>query len=173
MNTFVLIQILGTITLVLSIVALQQRKKENFLLLYIISNSVFALQYFLTNKITGAIIVIVVIIRGFVFLYYKKKNLKPSTSVLIIFQIIVIVSAYFTWQNAMSIIPLITTMFTTWGNWQDNMKYTRITALFAQACWVAYDFTAGMYTGMMTNMFNAVSSAVAIWRYDRKSKERV
>jgi len=68
-NTSVLVQILGTITLIISIIALQQRKKENFLSLYIISNSVFALQYFLTNKITGAIIVIIVIIRGFVFLY--------------------------------------------------------------------------------------------------------
>ena len=172
MNTFIFVQILGAITLVISITALQQRKKENFLLLYIFANSIFALQYFLTNRITGAAVVIVVIIRGMVFLYYKKRGLKPSFAVLILFQTVVLIFAYLSWQNALSIIPLVTTMTTTWGNWQDSMKYTRRAALFAQVCWMAYDFTAGMYTGMMTNGFNAISNVIAMWRFGLRLQSR-
>ena len=171
MDNFIFVQILGIITLILFVVSLQQRKKENFLLLQMIGTLLFIVQYILTNKITGAIIFTIVVIRGLVFYCYKKKDLKPSLIVLIIFQIVLLFSTYFSWQNMLSIIPYTATAVKTWGTWQDDMKWTRRASLFCQGSMIAYNLTASMYTGALTEVCALASTIIAIWRYDfRKDK---
>ena len=171
MDSFVFVQILGILTLIIFVVSLQQRKKETFLLLQTFGTLLFVIQYILTNKITGAIIFTIIIIRGLVFYYYKKKDLKPSFAVLILFQITLLISAYFSWQNILSVIPLIATAAKTWGTWQDDMKWTRRTSLLGQSVMIIYNLSAFMYTGALTEICNLASTSVAIWRYDfRKDK---
>ena len=166
MDSFLLVQILGIITLIIFVVSLQQRKKENFLLLQTSGTLIFIIQYIMTDKITGAIIFSVVAIRGLVFYYYKKKNLKPSVIILVIFQIALLISTYFSWQNILSVIPLIATSAKTWGTWQNDMKWTRRTSLLGQACMIIYNLSALMYTGALTEVCNFTSTLIAIWRYD-------
>ena len=166
MDTFVFVQIFGVLTLILFVVSLQQRKKENFLLLQTFGTLLFIIQYILTGKITGAIIFIIVAIRGLVFYYYKRKNLKPSLKILVGFQIILLISTYFSWQNLLSIIPYTATAVKTWGTWQDDMKWTRRASMFCQSFMIIYNLSASMYTGALTEIFALTSTLVAIWRYD-------
>jgi len=172
LNSFVFVQILGIITLILFVVSMQQRKKESFLLLQTAGTLLFIVQYIMTGKITGAVICTIAGIRGLVFFYYKKKNFKPSAAILIVFQAVLLAAAYFTWQNILSIIPLVSTFVKTWGTWQDDMKWTRRTSFVAQSIMVIYNLTASMYTGVLTEVCNATSTLVAIWRCDfRKDKK--
>jgi uncharacterized membrane protein len=172
LDNFILVQILGIITLILFVVSLQQRKKETFLLLQIAGTFLFIIQYILTNRITGAILFTIVVIRGVVFYLYKKKDLKPSVAVLIIFQAALLVSTYFSWENIISIIPYIATVVKTWGAWQDDMKWLRRASLVCQIFMIAYNLTASMYTGALTELCALASTAVAMWRYDfRKNIE--
>ena len=166
MDYFILVQILGILTLIIFVISLQQRKKETFLLLQTGGTLLFILQYILTGRVTGAVIFIIVAIRGIVFYYYKKKNLKPSTAILIVFQIILMVATYFTWQNILSIMPLIATVAKTWGTWQDDMKWIRKTSVISQSSMIIYNLTASMYTGALTEVCNLTSTLIAIWRYD-------
>ena len=166
MNSFVLVQVLGMITLVLFVISLQQRTKESFLLWQTVGTLIFVFQYLLTNKITGAITFAIVAIRGLVFYYYKKRGLNPSTVVLVAFIAILSIATYFSWQNVWSIIPLIATTAKTWGTWQDNMKLTRKTSLLGQSCMIVYNLTATMYTGALTEICNLASTLIAMWRFD-------
>ena len=168
MNNFVLVQILGAITLIIFVASLQQRKKESFLLLQTTGALLFVAQYILTGRTTGAVIFTIVAIRGAVYCYYKKNNLAPSRTVLIAFMVAVVAAAYFTWQNIFSALPLVTTLAKTWGTWQDNMKLVRKSSLFAQCGMTIYNLSAGMYTGALTEACNLTSSLIAIWRYDRR-----
>jgi len=152
---------------------MQQRKKENFLLIQTVGTLLFILQYILTEKYTGAILFSITLIRGLVYYYYKKKNLKPSLKILVIFQVALIISTYFSWQNILSIIPFIATVSKTWGTWQDDMKWVRRTSLLAQGIMIIYNISAAMYTGAITEVCNSISSIIAIWRYDiRKVKSQ-
>ena len=110
-------------------------------------------------------------VRNFVYFYYAKKGLKPSVPVLLISQIVILVSAIFTWQNALSLLPLSLALTTGWGLWQSNMKYSRRTLLFAKTVTTIYNFAAGAYTGMIESTFEAISITVAMWRLDRKPKK--
>jgi len=171
LDNFIFVQILGIITLILFVISLQQRKKENFLLFQIVGTLLFILQYILTNKYTGAILFTIVLIRGLVFYYYKKKDLKPSLIILIIFQVALGISTYFSWQNILSIIPLIATSAKTWGTWQDDMKWIRRTSLLSQSIMIGYNLSAFMYTGALTELCNLISTIIAIWRYDLRKKK--
>ena len=166
LDIFILVQILGIITLVMFVISMQQRKKESFLLLQTLGTIFFVTQYILTDKITGAVIFSIAAVRGIVFFYYKKKNLKPSRTVLIVFLAVLSVSTYFTWQSMLSIVPYISTVARTWGTWQDDMKWARRTSFLAQTCMIIYNVAAAMYTGALTEACNSVSSLIAIWRYD-------
>ena len=171
MDNFIFVQILGIITLILFVVSLQQRKKETFLLLQIAGTLLFVVQYILTNRITGAILFTIVVIRGVVFYFYKKKDLKPSIAILIIFQAALLLSTYFSWENIISIIPYLATVVKTWGAWQDDMKWLRRASMLCQILMIAYNLSASMYTGALTEVCALTSTMVAMWRYDfRKNK---
>ncbi len=171
MNSFIIVQALGAATLILSVVSMQFRRKETFLLLQMLGALLFIVQFILTGMYTAAAMFVVAAVRGVVYYYFKKKSLKPSLAVLLIFQSALVVSAYFTWQNAWSIIPVGTTMLKTWGTWQDDMTLVRATTLVTQLCMIAYNLTAAIYTGALTEALNAVSSTVAVWRYDIRRKQ--
>ena len=173
MDSFVFVQILGIITLFLFIVSLQQRKKENFLLFQIAGTLIYILQYIFTRRYTGAILFTIVLVRGLVFYYYKRKDLKPSIIILIVFQVTLGISTYFSWQNILSIIPFIATAAKTWSTWQDNMKWTRKTSLLSQGGMIIYNLSASMYTGALTEAGNLVSTVIAIWRYDIRKKGEI
>ena len=170
MNNFILVQILGLITLILFVISLQQRKKETFLLLQTCGTIFFIAQYILAGRITGATVFTIVAVRGLVFFYYKKKDLKPSKMVLIAFQAILSIAVFLTWQNILSVLPLVATVAKTWGTWQDNMKWIRLTSVISQSSMIIYNFTASMYTGALTEICNLTSTLIAIWRYDFRKK---
>jgi len=71
---FIIVQILGILTLILFVISLQQRKKETFLLLQTAGTLLFIFQYLLTGRYTGAVLFAIVLIRGLVFYYFKKKE---------------------------------------------------------------------------------------------------
>ena len=173
LNTFVLVQILGIITLIFFVVSLQQRRKEIFLLLQIFGTLFYIVQYILTEKYTGAILFSVVVARGIVFYIYKKKDRKPSLKILLIFQAALLTSTVLSWQNALSLIPYLATGVKTWGAWQDDMKWVRRASAFCQILTVAYNLTAAMYTGALTEICSLSSTFVAMWRYDLKKDNKI
>jgi len=168
-----LVEILGIITIIIFVVSMQLRKKEHFLLLQTFGTVLFVIQYIMTGKNTGAVLFIIAVIRGLVYFYYKKKNLKPSLIVLIVFMSAVLISTYITWQNMLSILPFISSVARTWGTWQDDMKWARRTSFLGQSCMIIYNLTGSepMYAGALTEFCNCASSLIAMWRYDFRKKK--
>ena len=171
MDDFILVQIFGVMTLIFYVASLQQSKKEAFLLLQMGGALFFVAQYALTNRITGVVTFSIIVVRSIVFYLYKRKGIKPSLKVLILFLSIIVVATYFSWQNALSVLPFVSTLGKSWGTWQDEMKWMRRTSLFAQSCMIVYNVTAAMYTGTFTEVCNLTSTTIAIWRYDIRKKK--
>jgi len=170
MNIFIIVQILGLITLAVFVISLQQSKKENFLLFQVIGTFLFIVQYILTDRYTGAILFSIVLIRGMVYYFYKKKGLAPSLKIMLMFQAALGVAAVLSWQDVFSAFALVATATKTWGTWQDNMPRLRASSMLAQVCMVVYNLSAAMFTGAVTEGFTLVSTAVAIRRYDVRKK---
>lgn len=168
---FILAQICGLIILILTVISVQFKTKEKIVMCFVFANVVAAVQYFLLSAFTGAVISVINAIRCIVFYYYKKKEMKPSLIILVIFELIAIISGIFTWQNIWSLIPIIVTVIYTYGLWQDNVTVIRITTGIAGFGWAIYNIIVMAYVGAVQEISQLGSSVIAIVRNKEKIKE--
>lgn len=166
---FILAQIMGFIALILTVISVQFKTKEKIVMCMTIANIVVAIQYFLLNAITGTVIAIINAIRCIVFYYYKKKNMKPSLIILIVFELFAIISGIYTWQNIWSIVPIIVTIIYTYGLWQDNVTVIRIASGIAGLGWTIYNLVVMAYVGAIQEMSQLISAIVSIFKSKEKS----
>ena len=167
---FWIVQSLGIIGLIFYGVSFQMKTKEKLLLVQVMSNIFVTVQFLLLMALTGAVQTLIGVIRGIVFYFFKKKDLKPNIAVLIIFEIAIILGTVFTWENILSILPLIGMTVNLYGQWQDNMKTVRICAIISGVLWSIYAFNTGVYTAVLNEILKISSSLIGLWRY-RKINE--
>lgn len=167
---FILAQICGIIALILTVVSVQFKEKEKIMISMVLANIVVAIQYFLLNALTGAVISIINTIRCLIFYYYKKKDMKPSLIVLIIFEIIAVISGIITWQDMWSLIPIVVTVIYTYGLWQDNVKIIRISTGVVGAGWAIYNVVVKAYVGALQETAQLISAIIALYR-NKNNKE--
>lgn len=165
---FILAQVCGAIALILTVISVQFKTKEKIVMCFIWANIVTAIQYFLLGAITGAIVSIINAIRCIVFYFYKKKDIKPSIIVLIIFEIIAVISGIISWQDMWSLIPIIVTVIYTYGLWQDDIKIVRITTAIAGFGWAVYNIVVKAYIGALQEIAQLISSIISL--YTNKNK---
>lgn len=137
----------------------------------VLANIVVAIQYFLLNALTGAIISILNTIRCLVFYFYKKKDMKPSLIVLIIFEVIAIISGIVSWQDMWSLIPIIVTVIYTYGLWQDNVKVIRITTGIVGAGWAIYNVVVKAFVGALQEIAQLISAIISLYRGKKEKQE--
>ncbi len=166
---FILAQVCGVIALILTVISVQFKTKEKIVMCFIWANTVVAIQYFLLGAITGAIVSIINAIRCIVFYIYKKKDMKPSITVLLIFEIIAVISGIISWQNMWSLIPIIVTVIYTYGLWQDDIKIVRITTAIAGFGWAIYNIVVKAYIGALQSISQLISAIVSL--YNSKNKQ--
>lgn len=166
--SFVLAQICGGIALILTVISVQFKTKEKIVMCFIWANIVVAIQYFLLGAITGAIISILNAIRCIVFYFYKKKDMKPSIIVLLIFEIIAVISGIISWQDMWSLIPIIVTVIYTYGLWQDDIKIVRITTGMAGFGWAIYDVVVKAYMSALQKTAQLISSIISLYSNKKK-----
>ena len=164
---FIIAQIMGGLVLILTVISVHFKTKERVVLCFIFANIFCSIQYFLLGAITGGVISILNTIRCLVFYLYKKKNIKPSLTILLIFEIIAIISGIISWQNMWSIIPIVVTIVYTYGLWQDDMKVIRITTAIAGFGWGIYNIVVMAYVGAIQSISQLISSIIAIFRNDK------
>ena len=162
--SFYIAQFFGLIILICNAISVQFKTKDKVLICFVIANIFGIAQYFLLGAITAAVVYIVSTIRCLVFYYYDKKNLKPSLTVLLIFEIIAIVSGIISWQNMWSIIPIVVTVIFTYGLWQEKIKVTRISSAITGFGWVLYNIVVKAYVGALLDGALGVSSLIALYR---------
>lgn len=161
---FILAQICEIIALIITVIAVQFKTKEQIVMCSILANIVVSIQFLLLNAITGAVVSVINTIRCIIFYYYKKKDRKPSLIVLLIFEIVAVVSGIISWQNLWSVIPIIVTVIYTYGLWQDNVKVIRITTAVAGFGWAVYDIIVMAYVGAIQETSQLISAIIALIR---------
>lgn len=160
---FILAQLCGIITLVLTVIAIQFKSKEKIVICNIFANAFASIQYLLLGASTGAVISILNTIRDMVFYIFKKKEIKPSFIVLIIFLAIALISGFISWQNIYSIIPIIVTIIYTYGLWQDNIKVIRISTVIIGFGWAIYDVVVKAYVGALQVTCQCLLALIALY----------
>ncbi len=90
---------------------------------------------------------------------------------LLIFIILLVLAGIFTYENLISLIPIVAVIIWTIVSWQENPKWMRIGEAGISAMWIVYDIIIGAYTGMITECIIIISCVIGIIRHDIKRKE--
>lgn len=159
---FILAQICGFVVLLLMVASVWFNDNKKIVLISVFANIFATAQYFLLSALTGAIISIINVVRCLVFYMFKKKGLKPSVIVLVLFEVVAVVSGAITWQNWWSIIPILMACIYTFGLWQDNTFVIKLSTGIVGAGWVVYNIVVRAYIGAVQQFAQFVSSVVAI-----------
>ncbi len=168
---FILAQILAVIAFILDIICMQFKKKSGILVIGIISNTMYALEYTFLGAWTGAISFVIGIIRNITYFIYEKKKYKPNIIVLIIFVFLIVGAGIYTWKDITSLLPVIALVLWTIVSWQSNTKWMRLAEAFICIMWIIYDLFVGAYAGIITEFIILCSTTIGIFRYDIKKKE--
>lgn len=169
---FILAQICGLIALLMTIINIQLKSKEKIVMLNVWANIAVTIQYFLLGAHTGAVISILNAIRDVVYFLFKKKSLKPSILVLLIFEIVAIISGIISWQDIWSVIPIVVTIIYTYGLWQDDIKILRITTVIIGYGWTIYDIVVKAYVAALQVIAQGTSALIALAINNKNKKDK-
>ena len=169
---FILAQVCGGIVLILTVISVWFKTKEKIVMCSVLANLFASIQFLLLGALTGTVISVINTIRCLVFYFYKKKDMKPSFVVLIIFEVVAIVSGIISWQNTWSLIPIIVAVIYTYGLWQDNVKVIRITTGIVGIGWAIYDVVVMAYVGAIQETTQFISAVISIYKNRESRKEK-
>lgn len=168
MASFLLIQGIGFIAVVLSIAVFQVNKRNRMLVLNIAASLLYTLHFFLLGATTGAAMNFLNAIRYLVF--RKVKPSKQNSWILYIFVLAAGAATTLTWQGLFSLLAMVGTILSTIAYWPAKPRTIRRIALTVPPFWFSYNAVAGSFAGMFVEVFLLVSNLIGQYRFDYKQR---
>lgn len=173
MNKVLIAQIIAVAIILANIIANQQTKKKNLLILNGLSNVLSATQYILLGAYTGCISCLVAVLRNIIFASFKNK--KIPFYVLLIYWCIAILMNYKFINGLLSIIPVFNICLYGFAIWQNDMKVQKKSSILIDILAIIYDYTNKAYVVILNEALDMISSYIAYIRIkleEEKKKKR-
>lgn len=162
---YIIAQVIGIIALVLAVISFQQKTHKYIVAFQLAANFAFVLHFGLLGAYTGAILNAVALLRSVVFVN-KGKKWADNKIWLWLFCVLSVAAGIITWQNALSVLPILGMVCTTVAFWIKTPRYVRMCALPSSPLWLVYNFASRAWGGVFTEVINMASIIVAIIRLD-------
>lgn len=144
-TTYIISQVLTVIAYIFIGATYQVKKRKAILILNVLSQIGFGIAYILLQAWSGLAMTVVALIRNFIFIIDENKNGKRSNigktdiTILVIVLLICILSAIFTYDGFLSILPIIATMLYTYAICQKNVKIYKLLGIPIETLWILYN----------------------------------
>lgn len=167
LKSAMLVRIIGFIGLVLTFAAFQSNKHKNIVIIKLVSEFVFGIQYLIAGAYTGCVLNILGSVRNFTYLKLDEKG-KSTRTAMFVFMAVFTVAAIFTWDSWLSIFPLVGKLFSTAAYSLKNPRKIRMLNVPTAIMWVVYNVTFHMWEALFADSMSLVSVMIAIVRFDIK-----
>ena len=169
----ILIRILGITALILCVIPFQFKHHKQIVLCKMVSELLFATQYFLIgpSAYTGACLDL--ISGGRNYLFYKLVEKKKST-----LQVILVFSAFMsglgiiTWASWLSLLPVCAKVISTVSYGMKREKLLRFITLPSCVLWVIYNISVGGWEAAIGDSLSICSILIGIWKFDIRPKAK-
>lgn len=159
-------QIFGVIALIVYCYTLQLESKGKILRFLLITNVFYCLQYLMLDAYSALFACFIGVVRSIIFLKFEKENKKVSVWILLLIIAITLYSGFLSYNNIISLIPIITSIMYTTAVWQPNLKIFRVNSIFNASAWIFYNFKVGAYVSIVASMIELIVGIIAIIRLD-------
>ena len=153
----------GIVAVAVNTVIYWQTERKKLLMTKLVSDFLWVIQYTLLGGYTGAAIAVIGIIRSIVFLNEDKKW-AGGRKWLVVFLVLSIVSAIFTFRGAVSLLPLCASLLAVLSFWQKKPGLTRFLAFPIAISMLIYDIFIGSVMGIVNETIVLVSSGLAVYK---------
>jgi hypothetical protein len=144
-----------------------QNNKRNLILFFLgMAQLFFILHFALLGVWTAAAMNIVGSTRTFFFIFKGRKKWMDGNGVMFVFIFLFLIAGVLSWQNWLSILPVVAMIIETIGLWQKNPRRIRFIVFVPHPIWLVYNSIHRSYPGVLTEVFILVSLITGIIRFD-------
>lgn len=172
MNTFdVLVQAIGYVSLVLSLLSFQAKRRGVILLLQTLASLFFSCQLFLLpGALAGGLLDLIACLRTLTFsLLAARAADKPwSRSVLIPigFSVVMIAVGILTWEAWYTVLAILGSVLSTVALFMSKERHIRLISLLVGPCWFVFNIIVGSQAGAINEVIAVTSIIIGIIRHD-------
>ena len=160
-------QIVGILAFLMVILASFSSSKQKIVVTHLIANVFYSLHYFLLGAVSGGSVCLVVVVSDFLLKNDKsKKELKKHS---FIFTFLFLLVGIITGTNILSLIPVITAIFTMYLLFKEDANEVRLGMVFVSLMWLLYGFIIKSYVICITEFILAISSMIAYNKYKKRT----
>lgn len=164
----IIAQICGVVAMIVAIGSFQAKSSGRILAWQVTANCLWCVHFFLLNSYTGAMLNVLSGVRNATYYFVGKKEKKDTLYLSIIFCVLSVFLSLFTYQNWMSILPMLGTAVQSFSFAAKRANRMRLLTLIGSPFWLVYDLLSGSISGMIAESFACVSMIVGLIRYRGK-----
>jgi len=169
-HLYIVAQIIGFCAMGVAIVAYQNNKHKNILLLMVLCCTLWSVHFALLGHWTAVAMNAMNVVRNIVFCFRDRKW-GNSRAIPVIFIVLTIIMTVLTYEDWWSIVPFVASIFAIISTWQTDAKMLRYLTIPICILWFSYNLSHGSWAGTANECFAFTSIVVAIIRYDILKKE--
>lgn len=170
-NLYIIAQIIGFCAMGVAIIAYQNNKHKNILLLMVLCCTLWCLHFGLLGHWTAVAMNGMNVLRNILFSFRDKKWMQSNIWVAV-FILMSLVLTVVTYENLWSVVPFVASIFAIISTWQTDAKMLRYLTIPICVLWFSYNLSHGSWAGTANECFAFTSIVVAIIRYDILKKEK-
>ena len=171
MNYIVLANIIALVASTMMVISGLIKNKKRVLYIQTIQIGLTVISNLILGGITGALINFISFFRNII--YYKNK--LTFINKLSLIGVSTLLTVIFNNHGIIGLLPLLSiTAYTLFMSIDDMVKF-KLLIIFTMIVWGIYDFSIKSYTSCIFNLFNIITSLIAIIniKEDRKKEEKV
>lgn len=168
---YIIIQIIGLLAFIISLVAYQREKKKDILSSMVLSNILNLLHYLFLNAYSGCITKVLAIFRDSFIIWKDKNKILSKKIFLLMFIVLYCIAAIFTYNGIFSIFPLVAAIIYMIPIWNGDEKVIKKTAFFCYFLWLTYNIFVFSIAGIVSNVISIVAVIIAITKEHNKKIE--
>ena len=157
-----LAQLIGMAGVILMVGSMQFKTKKHIMLVQLIANILYAIQYTLLGAFSASSMNIIGTIRCLTIYTHEKKLKKPNTLIPILLSIITIIIGIINYKTYLSLIPLLISLSHTITAFLKNTKIYKITFLTTCIIWIYYNYSVKAFTCLIGNILEAFSTSISL-----------
>ncbi len=166
----IIAQAIGFVGMGVSLLPFQFKEYNKLVVLRMLSEFIFGVQFLLLGAYTGMATNFAAIITNFVYRY--RINRGKSTLVFqILFSLLFIGLGIATWQGAVSLLVIAAKLLSTVALGINNTKTIRGLNLIIQPLWLLYDIAVFSIGGMIADSLAIIALIAAVIRIDIMKKD--
>ena len=163
-----IIHFFGLIGMILIVSSIQMKNKDKYLLLQLLGNIAFVINFVMLEAYSGALISTIIGTQALTILLYLKNNKEAPNIVIYTFISIVLISAFILVRNVIDLLPILAALTMLFIFLQKQEKNIRKLSITISLLWIPYAIYFNAYFAIATNVIFLISNIISIIRYDFK-----